>query len=109
MRLLRSIIRGVEKAGKSLIKYTSPLGSALVNAHDGRKAARAANKEQAVQRGMIAQEADNVQVERAKTKQERKSVENKVTAGTRRANRRRVRGGLFGDANVDNNTSPRLG
>lgn len=109
MGFLGSVGRAFEKTVKGLVKYTSPLGSALVSAHDQRKANRRAEGEYNAQQAVIAETARKADVERQRIASERAKSEAKLTMGQQRANRRRVRGGLFGDANVDTNVSPRLG
>jgi len=65
--------------------------------------------EAASQRAAIDAQGRKADDARRKMSMEKSTAEQKVTMGRRAASRRRVRGGLFGDSSVDQNTQARLG
>jgi len=61
------------------------------------------------QQAEIARQASLVEEQRRRISSEREISTRRIKEGMMRSNRRRVRGGLFGDTQVDQNISQRLG
>lgn len=57
----------------------------------------------------IQEQGRRADAERSRINQESAAAKNKISMGRRVANRRRVRGGLFGDSSVDQNVQAKLG
>jgi hypothetical protein len=62
-----------------------------------KKAERAANEQANMQRNMIEQQQAQLRGEQARLEQNIAGAQAKINAGQARANRRRIRGGIFGD------------
>lgn len=99
----------VFKAAAGIASYAIPalgIASALIGA--GRES-RGARNEANAQRQMYEQQMANVRREQSQIQENISRNQNKVNAGIARANRGRIRGGLFGDSVGANNVGERLG
>lgn len=106
MAFLGSLGRAVRK----VLPFVSPVGGLMARGYEKkRQGEREVMRQYEQQQGAIRQQAQALETERARIASARERSEQRLRAGSIRANRRRVRGGLFGDASVDQNVSPRLG
>ncbi len=100
------------KLGRMLGKVAqvvSPAYGAYRGARDAKKAEREGMRQYEQQQNAIRQQGQAAQVERDRVASQRARAEARLRAGSVRANRRRVRGGLFGEGQAQENINPRLG
>lgn len=106
---LKKVFKTAGKVFGAAAPFISPVGGVAVSLIQARNAGRKAKQEYNAQQASIAEASRRADSERQKIASERTAAEEKLKRGQIRSNRRRVKGGLFGDSNIDNNTSPRLG
>lgn len=93
----------------NIAKVAIPVYGMYAARKEIKKSEREGMRQYEQQQNAIRQQSQVAQVERDKVASQRAKAEAKLRAGSMRANRRRVRGGLFGEGQSEPQINARLG
>lgn len=101
----------IGKIFKQVARVVSPVANVIVGRQEGRKAEREAGRQAEAQRGQMRQAEAAVRAEQQRTEAQLNATRAKIAQGQARANRARMRGGIFGGAENQPQgiINPRLG